>query len=174
MVLRINISPVQLVGPDFVASVARVLAQFGLPGEAICLEITEHVAVRDLERTQTTLQGLKAIGVAVAIDDFGTGYSSLSHLKSLSVDVVKIDRSFVRRLGQDDDDLAIVKSIVGLARSFDLSMVAEGVETPEAARTLLNLGCYRAQGFLLAKPMAADAVAALLEAGAIDIEAVLG
>jgi EAL domain-containing protein (putative c-di-GMP-specific phosphodiesterase class I) len=92
----------------------------------------------------------------VAIDDFGTGYSSLAQLKTLPVDTLKIDRGFVRDLGASADDLAIVTSIVGLARSFGMQLVAEGVETTLAATTLLDLGCTRAQGFLFAKPLTAQ------------------
>ncbi|NMN95299.1 putative bifunctional diguanylate cyclase/phosphodiesterase [Antrihabitans stalactiti] len=165
LVMRINVSPVQLVSLDFVASVATVLMEFGLAGSSICLEITEHVVVQDMVRTRITLEGLRKIGVAVAIDDFGTGYSSLSHLKALTVSALKVDQGFVRRLGHDDNDGAIVKSIVGLADSFGLDLVAEGVETEIAARTLLELGCYRAQGFLLSRPVPPEAIAKLLSAG---------
>ncbi len=136
----------------------------------MCLEITEHVVVQDLARTQVTLRGLKRMGVQIAIDDFGTGYSSLSHLKALPVDAVKIDRGFVQRLGASADDLAIVKSIVGLAGSFGLGVVGEGVETTVAARTLVALGCYRAQGFLIARPMPAEEVEAHLSAGRIALD----
>ncbi|MBJ8344074.1 EAL domain-containing protein [Antrihabitans sp. YC2-6] len=174
IVLRINVSPVQLVSLDFVASVDKVLKEFGLDGASVCLEITEHVVVQDLTRTRITLEGLKKIGVQVAIDDFGTGYSSLSHLKALTVDALKIDLGFVQRLGQDADDLAIVKSIVGLANSFGLALVAEGVETEIAARTLLELGCHRAQGFLISRPVPPARVEELFAAGSIPIEALQG
>jgi diguanylate cyclase (GGDEF)-like protein len=162
LVMRINVSPVQLVSLDFVGSVETVLKEFGLEGKSICLEITEHVVVQDMVRTRITLEGLRKIGVAVAIDDFGTGYSSLSHLKALLVSALKIDQGFVRRLGHDDNDLAIVKSIIGLAASFGLELVAEGVETEVAAHTLIKLGCYRAQGFLLSRPVPPDWIAELL------------
>ena len=162
LVMRINVSPVQLVSLDFVASVAAVLKEFDLPGKSICLEITEHVVVQDMVRTRVTLEGLRTIGVAVAIDDFGTGYSSLSHLKALTVSALKIDQGFVRRLGHDDNDLAIVKTVVGLAASFGLDLVAEGVETEIAAQTLIGLGCFRAQGFLLSRPLPPDWITDLL------------
>lgn len=169
MVMRINVSPVQLVSLDFVERIEDVLRQFGIDGSSICLEITEHVVVQDLARTQVTLRGLKRMGVQIAIDDFGTGYSSLSHLKALPVDAVKIDRGFVQRLGASTDDLAIVKSIIGLAGSFGLGVVGEGVETPVAARTLVGLGCYRAQGFLIARPLPADEVGEHLTVGRIPL-----
>ncbi|GAB4589068.1 bifunctional diguanylate cyclase/phosphodiesterase [Nocardia sp. IFM 10818] len=170
VVIRINVSPVQLVSLDFVETMEGVLRRFGIDGSSVCLEITEHVVVQDLARTQVTLRGLKRMGVQIAIDDFGTGYSSLSHLKALPVDAVKIDRGFVQRLGASADDLAIVKSIVGLAGSFGLGVVGEGVETTVAARTLVALGCYRAQGFLIARPMPAEEVEAHLAAGRIALD----
>ncbi|WP_433761995.1 putative bifunctional diguanylate cyclase/phosphodiesterase [Nocardia sp. CA-135398] len=170
VVMRINVSPVQLVSLDFVERIEDILRLFGIDGSSVCLEITEHVVVQDLARTQVTLRGLKRMGVQIAIDDFGTGYSSLSHLKALPVDAVKIDRGFVQRLGASTDDLAIVKSIIGLAGSFGLGVVGEGVETPVAARTLVGLGCYRAQGFLIARPMPADEVEAHLAVGRIPLD----
>ncbi|GAB2689650.1 bifunctional diguanylate cyclase/phosphodiesterase [Nocardia thraciensis] len=170
VVIRINVSPVQLVSLDFVERVEDELRRFGIDGSSVCLEITEHVVVQDLARTQVTLRGLKRMGVQIAIDDFGTGYSSLSHLKALPVDAVKIDRGFVQRLGVSTDDLAIVKSIVGLAGSFGLGVVGEGVETAVAARTLVGLGCYRAQGFLIARPMPGEEVETHLALGRIPLD----
>ncbi|WP_051407107.1 bifunctional diguanylate cyclase/phosphodiesterase [Nocardia sp. CNY236] len=170
VVMRINVSPVQLVSLDFVARIEDILRVFGIDGSSVCLEITEHVVVQDLARTQVTLRGLKRMGVQIAIDDFGTGYSSLSHLKALPVDAVKIDRGFVQRLGASMDDLAIVKSIIGLAGSFGLGVVGEGVETTVAARTLVGLGCYRAQGFLIARPMPAEQVESHLALGKIPLD----
>ncbi|MGW0636019.1 putative bifunctional diguanylate cyclase/phosphodiesterase [Nocardia salmonicida] len=170
VVIRINVSPVQLVSADFVERIEDILRLYGIDGSSVCLEITEHVVVQDLVRTRLTLRGLKRMGVQIAIDDFGTGYSSLSHLKALPVDAVKIDRGFVQRLGDSDDDLAIVKSIIGLAGSFGLGVVGEGVETPMAARTLVGLGCYRAQGFLIARPMPGEEVESHLREGRIPLD----
>jgi EAL domain-containing protein (putative c-di-GMP-specific phosphodiesterase class I) len=109
------------------------------------------------------------VGVTLAIDDFGTGYSSYAQLKSLPVDILKIDRSFVTNLGNDDRDRAIVESVVNLARSFEMELVAEGVELPINAKVLLELGCYRAQGYLLARPLPADKVENVLRAGPLDL-----
>jgi EAL domain-containing protein (putative c-di-GMP-specific phosphodiesterase class I) len=105
---------------------------------------------------------LKNLGVQIAIDDFGTGYSALAYLKSLPVDELKIDRGFVRDLATNAGDLAIVQSIVALANAFGLDVIAEGVETVGAARALLELGCYRAQGFLLSRPLDSAAMESLL------------
>ncbi|MGC2655738.1 MAG: EAL domain-containing protein [Mycobacterium sp.] len=163
--LRLNISPVQLVTDGFVRSVADVIDEFGIDAGSVCLEITERVVVHDIDSTQRTLAELKEVGVQIAIDDFGTGYAVLSHLKLLPVDVLKIDTSFVRELGTNQGDLAIVRAIIGLAEAFNLQLVAEGVETEAAAMTLLRHGCRRAQGFLLSRPLAGEAMAALLSIG---------
>jgi EAL domain-containing protein (putative c-di-GMP-specific phosphodiesterase class I) len=152
-VLRVNVSPVQLVADGIVDTVAATIDEFGLDAGSLCLEITESVVVADIDTTRKTLSGLKDIGVQIAIDDFGTGYSGLAYLKSLPVDALKIDKGFVRDLGDSVRDLAIVQSIVALASVFGLDVVAEGVETEIAAKTLLAFGCRRAQGFLLSRPL---------------------
>ena len=168
-VLRVNVSPVQLVTDGFVESVADIIDEFGLDRGSLCLEITESVVVQDIETTRITLAGLKEVGVQVAIDDFGTGYSVLSLLKSLPVDTLKIDKGFVRELGSNPGDLAIVRAIIALAEAFGLQLVAEGVETETAAITLLRHGCYRAQGFLLSRPVAGGAMESLLAKGRIPV-----
>ena len=163
-VLRINVSPVQLITRGFVDSVADTIEEFGIDGGSVCLEITERAVVHDIETTRKTLGELKEVGVQIAIDDFGTGYAVLSHLKSLPVDMLKIDAGFVRDLGTNAGDLAIVRAIIGLAETFGLQVVAEGVETPTTALTLMQHGCHRAQGFLLSRPVPGNAMEALLAA----------
>ena len=167
--LRINVSPSQLVTRGFVSSVAETIDEFGIDGGSVCLEITERAVVRDIEITRRALEELKEIGVQIAIDDFGTGYAVLSHLKSLPVDALKIDTSFVRDLGTSPGDLAIVRSIIGLAKAFDLQVVAEGVETPAAALTLMRHGCQRAQGYLLSRPLPNNATESLLSAASMPM-----
>lgn len=169
IVLRVNVSPVQLVSDGFVDLVAGVIDEHGLEGDSICLEITENIVVQDIKTTRVTLAELKNVGVQVAIDDFGTGYSVLSHLKSLPVDMLKIDKGFVRELGSNPGDLAIVRAIIALAQAFDLQLVAEGVETEAAALTLLQHGCHRAQGFLLSRPVAGDTMESLLAKGRVPV-----
>ncbi|MBJ7336155.1 EAL domain-containing protein [Mycolicibacterium sp.] len=169
IVLRVNVSPVQLVTDGFVESVAAVMREFSLDRGSLCLEITENVVVQDMETTSVTLAGLRDVGVQVAIDDFGTGFSVLSHLKSLPVDVLKIDRSFVADLGSNPNDLAIVRAVIALAEAFELELVAEGVETQIAASTLLHHGCHRAQGFLLSRPLTGDDMASLLAKGRVPV-----
>jgi diguanylate cyclase len=160
--LRINVSPRQLVIPGFVGTVGEIIDEFGINADAVCLEITERAVVRDIETTRRTLAKLKEVGVQIAIDDFGTGYAVLSHLKSLPVDTLKIDAGFVRDLDTNTSDLAIVRSILVLAEAFGLQLVAEGVETPAAALTLIQHGCHRAQGFLFSRPVAGEHMESLL------------
>jgi diguanylate cyclase (GGDEF)-like protein len=169
IMLRINVSPVQLVTHGFVDAVVDTIDEFGLDRESVCLEITEGVVVKDTETSLRTLNGLKDVGVHIAIDDFGTGYSVLSGLKTLPVDTLKIDKGFVYELGTNASDLAIVQSIIALADAFDLQLVAEGVETEAAAGTLLRHGCHRAQGFMLSPPVTADAMKSLLTKGRIPV-----
>lgn len=169
IVLRVNVSPVQLVTEGFVDSVAEAMADFGLERGSVCLEITESVVVQDIDTTRVTLAGLKEAGVQVAIDDFGTGYSVLSLLKTLPVDTLKIDKSFVRDLGSNARDLAIVRAIIALAEAFNLELVAEGVETDIALQTLLHHGCHRAQGFLLSRPVPGAEMERLLAAGRVPV-----
>jgi diguanylate cyclase (GGDEF)-like protein len=162
--LRVNVSPLQLTSPGFVGMVAETIAEFGMDDGSLCLEITERAVVDDIERTTRTLTKLKDIGVQISIDDFGTGYAVLSHLRRLPVDALKIDSRFVRDLGSNVNDLAIVRAIIGLADAFDLELIAEGVERPAAAKALMHHGCRRAQGYLFSKPVAGDAMEALLSA----------
>lgn len=168
-VLRLNVSPVQLVSDGFAETVADMLADFDLPGESICLEITESLVVQDIETTRITLAALKEVGVKVAIDDFGTGYSVLTNLKALPLDTLKIDRSFVQDLGTNAGDLAIVRAVIALADAFGLEVVSEGVETALAAEILLRHGCHRAQGFLLSRPLSGPAMSELFARKHIEL-----
>ncbi|WAL47606.1 putative bifunctional diguanylate cyclase/phosphodiesterase [Rhodococcus pyridinivorans] len=169
IIMSVNVSPVQLVSMDFDSTVRSVLHHHGLVGSELCLEITENVVVGDLQRTKDTLRRLERLGVWVAIDDFGTGYSSLGHLKALPVDTLKIDKGFVQNLEHSEEDRVIVDSIVGLASSFGLQVVAEGVETVGAVKQLLDLGCVRAQGFLLSRPTTPDRLRWMLQAGSVRL-----
>jgi diguanylate cyclase len=160
--LRVNVSPLQLAGRGFVDTVAATIEEFGIDAESLCLEITERAVVHDIESTRRTLAELKEVGVQIAIDDFGTGYAVLSHLKSLPVDMLKIDAGFVRDLGSNANDLAIIRAIIGLAEAFNLQLVGEGVESLSAALTLMQHGCHRAQGFLFSRPIPSSAMESLL------------
>jgi len=166
--MRVNMSPAQLATRNIVRLVADCLHDNHLPGRALCLEITEHAVMEDVEQAVQALKDLRSLGVSVAIDDFGTGHSSMSQLKRLPVDCLKIDQTFVFGLGVDMGDRAIVDATVHLARSFGLDVVAEGVETVEVVHELLGLGCHRAQGYLLSRPKPASELEPLLLRGGLD------
>lgn len=163
--LRVNVSPAQLVAHDLVGTVRQTLDRFGLDGTTISLEITESMLIRDVLSTRTTLNALTEIGVDIAIDDFGTGFSGMGLLRTLPVSTLKIDRGFVHELDTSADDRAIVRAVMGLAEALDLNVVGEGVETEAAARSLLDEGCTRAQGFLFCRPITAEATQQLLAEG---------
>jgi diguanylate cyclase (GGDEF)-like protein len=166
--MRVNMSPAQLATSNIVRLVADCLNDNHLPGRLLCLEITEHAVMQDVKQAIQALHDLKSLGVSLAIDDFGTGFSSMSQLKRLPVDCLKVDQTFVAGLGIDGGDRAIVEATVRLAQSFGLEVVAEGVETVEVVHELLNLGCHRAQGFLLCRPKPPAELVAILERGGVD------
>jgi diguanylate cyclase (GGDEF)-like protein len=170
MVVRVNMSPAQLGIAGLVRSIADCLHTSGLPPEVLCLEITEQAVIADVDQAVRVLQDLRSMGVKLAIDDFGTGFSSMSQLRSLPVDVLKIDREFVDGLANDPTDQAIVDTIVRLARAFDLDVVGEGIERLDDLATLVRLGCRRGQGFLLARPLPPDELKPILEKGGIDLD----
>ncbi len=156
--VSINVVAEQLLATDFVARLRETLGRHaGLSARHVVLEILETGVLADVARVAALIRECDALGVSFALDDFGTGYSSLAYLKHLPVRQLKIDRSFVRDMLVDADDLAIIEGIVGLARVFGLEVVAEGVETTEQARALLNLGCPIVQGYVIAQAMPADA-----------------
>ncbi|WP_250149781.1 putative bifunctional diguanylate cyclase/phosphodiesterase [Mycolicibacter acidiphilus] len=161
--LRVNVSPVQLASRGFVKNVVDTVEEFSLNPGTLCLEITERAVVQNIDSTRRTLAELRDAGMQIAIDDFGTGYAVLSHLKDLPVDILKIDTVFVRELGTNAGDLAIVRAIIALAEAFGLQVVAEGVETSAAALTLMRHGCHRAQGFLFSRPVPAATAQSMLE-----------
>jgi EAL domain-containing protein (putative c-di-GMP-specific phosphodiesterase class I) len=158
--MSVNVSARQFQDPNLIDDVARVLAATGIAPGCLKLEITESAVMQDAEAAERTLFSLKELGVQLAIDDFGTGYSSLSYLKRFPVDTLKIDRSFVDGLGSDAQDTAIVRSVVALAQTLELSVTAEGVETASQLAQLRLLGCDFSQGYLLGRPVAADAAEA--------------
>lgn len=146
--IAVNISARQFVGQNLPELVGRILKETGIPPSALELEVTESLALHNVANTLATLHECKALGVHLAMDDFGTGYSSLSYLKRYPLDTLKIDQSFVRNIPHDLGDVAITRAIVAMAQSFGLSLVAEGVETPEQLAYLRELGCDDAQGYL--------------------------
>ncbi|MDQ1695971.1 MAG: hypothetical protein QOJ03_1324, partial [Frankiaceae bacterium] len=163
--MSVNVSGRQLLDPAFPGHVAHALDKSGLPGEQLCLELTETVLMDDAVRSEDLLQQLKALGVELSVDDFGTGYSSLAYLKRFPVDEVKIDRSFVQSLDDNQDD-TLVAAMVAMGHALGLHVVAEGIETESQAAAVRTLGCRSAQGYLFSRPQASDDFTALLAQGA--------
>jgi EAL domain-containing protein (putative c-di-GMP-specific phosphodiesterase class I) len=149
--ISVNVSARQFQNPDLAWSVANACARAGLPPRALTLELTESLVMEDTEKAAKMLQQLKDIGVTISIDDFGTGYSSLAYLKRFPIDELKIDRSFIMEIPGNRDDAAIVCAVIAMARSLDLRVVAEGVETPGQLQYLKSIECHAAQGHVIAK-----------------------
>jgi diguanylate cyclase (GGDEF)-like protein len=166
--MAVNVSARQFRDPGFVETVGRALRGNGVEPSLLDLELTESVLVEDRARVASVLQELKGLGVRVAIDDFGTGYSSLSYLSTLPIDSLKIDRSFVSRAAQGGRDASISQAVISLGHALGLRVLAEGVETREQLQFLRSHGCDEAQGFLFARPAAAEAIAPLLRSGKSD------
>lgn len=161
-VVSVNLSAKQLARPDLTWTVEGVLSKTGLDPSRLSLDITETAYIRVLEERSAALDRLKGLGVGVSIDDFGVGQTSLSYLKRLPADVLKVDRSFVRGVGEDVEDTAIVRMVVGLAHTLGMRVVAEGVESEEQAEQLREMGCDFAQGFLFSKPLPPEEVSNFL------------
>ncbi len=154
--LAVNISGAQLLHPDFLQVVRQVIQETGCSPGLLCLEITEGSIIRDLERSRQVVDILRSMGISVVLDDFGTGYSSLSHLQKLSLDAIKVDRSFVSRSGIESvADPDIVKAVLSLGRGIGLRVVAEGVETLQQLMTLKEWGADLGQGYLFSRPVSA-------------------
>lgn len=160
--VSVNLSARQLNDPDLVDTVDRALADFDLPATLLVLEITESVLMEDRDRAVEVLHELTTRGVRIGIDDFGTGQSSLGYLKNLPVHTLKIDRSFIDRLGADPEDSAIVAAVVDLGHALGLTVTAEGIETPVQLSELRALGCDLGQGYYFARPQPGDIVRALV------------
>ncbi len=175
--IAVNVAARQLTSPWLVDEVRKALAESHLPASSLVLEITEGALMRDAASIVPTLEALRALGVGLAIDDFGTGWSSLSRLRSFPVDKLKIDRSFVSEITSSTDDAPIVAAIVAMAHSLQLTTVAEGVETREQLACLERHGCEEVQGYLLSRPVTAEALIDLLRASgraAADLPATQG
>jgi diguanylate cyclase (GGDEF)-like protein/PAS domain S-box-containing protein len=160
--LSVNVSTRQLHEPDFIDAVSAVLERTGLAPTSLALEITESLLVGDRDAVVRQLNGLKSLGVRIAVDDFGTGYSPLSQLRSLPIDILKIDRSFVDGIGHDEGKEQLVRGIVNLGDSLLLDVIAEGIEEPEQAERLRDMQVPLAQGFLFHSPLPAAGITQLL------------
>ena len=163
--VSVNVSGRQLEAPGLVAAVERALGNSGLPAARLILEITETALIGDFDASLANLDALRQLGIGLAIDDFGTGYSSLSYLSRLPVDVIKIDKSFVRGLATDSAGATIVTAITTMIRTLGFRVLAEGVETHEQAAALRTMPCDLVQGFFFARPVPQDEMVAMITGG---------
>jgi EAL domain-containing protein (putative c-di-GMP-specific phosphodiesterase class I) len=164
--ISVNVSGRQLASLKDVDAIIEALSASGIDLPNVNLELTESLLMHDPQQAAASLRRLKQVGVSLAIDDFGTGYSSLGYLHRFPIDHLKIDRSFVHAMLVDAASMKIVRTVANLARELELAMIAEGIETREQLGALRNLGCYYAQGYLFARPQAADDIAKRLETDA--------
>jgi len=160
--VAVNISPVQFRQPDFVDLVRATLQRWDIPSEQLELELTGGIVIEQIEWTVEKMNELRELGVRFAIDDFGTGYSSLAYLNKLPLDILKIDQSFVRELGEVESSTSIVTSIIAMAKLLNFELVAEGVETCEQHAFMNEHGCETYQGYLYSKPLPINDLKAFL------------
>lgn len=167
--MSVNVSPIDFRQRDFVDNLAAILKQSGLPPARLELEITESVLMQNVDETVDILQKIKAMGVRLALDDFGTGYSSLSYLRRFPIDVLKIDQSFVRGLNVNSQDAQLISAIIGMGKSLELNIIAEGVETVEQLNFLKTQQCEEGQGFLFSKAVPPKDFAHMLQVGSATL-----
>jgi len=163
--VAVNFSPRQFIQPDFVGRIMRELEASGIGADSLEVEITEATLMHNTALALNALNQLRDKGIRIAVDDFGVGYSSLSYLKKFPIDVLKIDQSFIRELATDSNDAQIVRAIIAMGQSLNLTVLAEGVETEEQLAFLHGEGCQEAQGFLFSPPVPADSFVELLRLG---------
>ena len=154
--VAVNLSPRQFRQADLLKQVRDALNDSGLPAHCLELEITEGALMDDVAQTQASLRALKSLGLRLAVDDFGTGYSSLAYLRRFPLDKLKIDQSFMHGVPEDHGNLEIVATIITLARSLNLTVIAEGVETSGQLAALRKLGCEQSQGYLFSRPLSLE------------------
>lgn len=165
--VSINLSAQDLRGANLIQEIDQILTQTGLEGDYITLEITESMLIEDIRKTIDLLTQLKERRIQISIDDFGTGYSSLNYLHRLPADNLKIDRSFVSQMKPGNRNYKIVNTIITLSNQLELSVIAEGIETPEQLQSLKQLGCEFGQGYLFSKPLAAQDIERLFLLGKV-------
>lgn len=163
LIVHVNISAHQLEERDLVDQIARILSETGLPASCLKLEITESVLMTNAEQSIITVKKLRKMGIRFSIDDFGTGYSSLSYLHRFPIDTLKVDRSFINRIGSDHEQSAIVETIIKLASSLGMDVVAEGVETGEQREFLRKTNCRYGQGYFYSRPVDREAAFLIVE-----------
>ena len=152
----VNVSSRQFLDAGLAGTIEEILAATGLEARCLKLEVTESAFIGDVDAARATVQRLQHIGIEWSLDDFGTGYSSLSHLHRLQLDTVKVDRSFVLRMGEGNEGLEMVRAIVALGHNLGMNVVGEGVETEAQLTALRALGCEFCQGFLFSRPVDAQ------------------
>ena len=160
--MSVNVSSRQLHDPKFIAIVNEALIRSHIPADQLWLEVTESVMITQPEQALETLRSISALGVRIAIDDFGTGYSSLSFLQRFPIHRLKIDKSFVNNIAKDQNSRTLVKTIIAMAESLGLEVVAEGVETVQQLHALADLNCSQAQGYLISHPVSPQEIPAAL------------
>ena len=168
--IAVNLSPVQFRQADLAAMIRQILHETGLPPERLELEVTESVLIRHADQAVEILTELRNFGVNISLDDFGTGYSSLSYLRKFPFNKMKLDRSFIQALGEDQEAGLITRAIVALGRSLHLAVTAEGVETMEQLRFLEAQQCNNVQGYLIGRPLPAHEITALLSRPVLEGE----
>jgi EAL domain-containing protein (putative c-di-GMP-specific phosphodiesterase class I) len=166
--IAVNVSAMDFRDTSFLDGLFAILAETGLDPTSLELEMTESILMKRPDSTVSTLQALRERGIQVAVDDFGTGYSSLSYLRKFPVDALKIDQSFVRQISTAGDDTTLVTAVISMARSLNLRVVAEGVETPTELEFLRAHQCDEAQGYYFSRPLPPQQFASLLRAGSIE------
>jgi EAL domain-containing protein (putative c-di-GMP-specific phosphodiesterase class I) len=166
--ITVNVSARQLAQLDFGDKVAAAIQSAGITAGQIHLEITEGALMHDVSSAWTVLRQAKALGVKLALDDFGTGYSSLSYVRRFSLDMLKVDKSFIDGIDSSPEDRAIVEHVVGMAQALGMVTVAEGVERPEQLQWLRRLGCKLAQGYVLSRPIPGEDFEAILARHEVD------
>jgi EAL domain-containing protein (putative c-di-GMP-specific phosphodiesterase class I) len=162
LIISVNLASKQLRQPELVSVIDSILAEMGLKGQFLKLELTESMLIDDIERVLQTLHSIRVRGIQLSIDDFGTGYSSLSYLPRFPINALKIDRSFTSRMVSDPENLEIVRAIISLAKSINIEVIAEGIETSAEITQLQQLGCGFGQGYWFSKPLGSEAAAQLI------------
>jgi EAL domain-containing protein (putative c-di-GMP-specific phosphodiesterase class I) len=161
--MAINLSPRQFSDENLLQDIDDALAKSGMRAENLQIEVTESMVMQNTPRAARVLNSMRSRGIRLAIDDFGTGYSSMSLMKQFPIDTIKIDRSFVRHLPDNSEDKAIAQAIIDLGKALGMTVVAEGVETPEQESFLRHQACDEMQGFLFSKPVTSEQISFLVQ-----------
>ena len=166
--MAVNLSPLQFDETDLPQKIERALIATGVHPRLLELELTEGILMKDTQASRQMLERLKSMGLRIALDDFGTGYSSLSYLQRFPIDTLKIDRSFLKDIAKNPQSGAIVSAIIAMSHSLNLEVVAEGVETEDQARYLIEHGCDSIQGYYFSRPLPSKVISGLLPRGKLQ------